>query len=102
MAPEGHYQATPVVVDGSADDWPLPPLRFSNAGYTLQYKITNDKKNLVLNAVQGERSGNGPRFSPGGMGGMRGGMGGRRYGSSGNNPGAKEEEYWYQFTPAIK
>ena len=47
MAPDGHYQETPVVADGSAGDWSLP-LRFSNESYTLQYNVTNDNKNIYI------------------------------------------------------
>lgn len=47
MAPDGTYQATPVVADGVADDW-KQPLRFSNADYTLQYAVSNDNKNLYV------------------------------------------------------
>lgn len=47
LAPEGHYQDTPVVADGSPDDWSLP-LRFSNENYTLQYNVTNDSKNIYI------------------------------------------------------
>ena len=47
LAPEGHYQQTPVTADGNPGDWSLP-LRFSNAGYTLQYNVTNDDKNLYI------------------------------------------------------
>jgi hypothetical protein len=47
MAPLGHYQTTPVVADGIADDWTLP-LRFANSTYTLQYNITNDNKNIYI------------------------------------------------------
>ncbi|HXB95371.1 MAG TPA: hypothetical protein VNU70_09440, partial [Puia sp.] len=47
LAPEGHYQETPVAVDGNPGDWSLP-LRFSNAGYTMQYNVTNDDKNLYI------------------------------------------------------
>ena len=47
LAPEGHYQSTPVVTDGSTDDWQMP-LRFSNSSYTLQYNVTNDDKNLYI------------------------------------------------------
>jgi hypothetical protein len=47
MAPEGHFQETPVVADGSAGDWTLP-LRFSNETYTLQYTVTNDNQNLYV------------------------------------------------------
>lgn len=47
LAPAGHYQDTPITVDGQPADWPLP-LRFSNASYTLQYNVTNDDKNLYV------------------------------------------------------
>lgn len=50
LAPVGHYQTTPVVADGIADDWTLP-LRFANATYTLQYSITNDNKNIYICAL---------------------------------------------------
>src|SRR5258708_2078855 len=47
LAPEGHYQTSPMVTDGKTDDWPMP-LRFSNASYTLQYNVTNDDKALYV------------------------------------------------------
>jgi hypothetical protein len=47
LAPEGHYQSTPIVADGIPGEWSLP-LRFSNAGYTLQYNVTYDSKNLYV------------------------------------------------------
>jgi hypothetical protein len=47
LAPEGHYQTSPMVTDGKTDDWPMP-LRFSNASYTLQYNVTNDDKDLYI------------------------------------------------------
>jgi len=47
LAPQGHYQTTPVVADGIPNDWSLP-LRFSNATYTFQYNITNDNKNIYV------------------------------------------------------
>jgi hypothetical protein len=47
LAPQGHYQTTPVVADGIPDDWSLP-LRFSNANYTFQYNVTNDNKNIYV------------------------------------------------------
>lgn len=47
LAPEGHYQTTPVVADGNPGDWSLP-LRFSNSSYTLQYNVTNDDKNMYI------------------------------------------------------
>lgn len=46
-APQGHYQATPIVADGQADDWPQP-LRFTNRGHTLSFTVTNDAKNLYV------------------------------------------------------
>ena len=47
MAPEGHYQDSNVVVDGSISDWRLP-LRFSNQQYSFQYSVTNDNKNIYV------------------------------------------------------
>ncbi|HET6254844.1 MAG TPA: hypothetical protein VFE32_12255 [Puia sp.] len=47
MAPQGHYQTTPIAADGLPDDWPLP-LRFANASYTLRYDITNDTRNIYV------------------------------------------------------
>jgi hypothetical protein len=47
ITPAGHYQSTPVVADGIPNDWTLP-LRFADAGYTLQYNVTNDKKNIYV------------------------------------------------------
>jgi hypothetical protein len=47
LAPAGHYQATPVIADGNANDWPLP-LRFANKDYSYNYNITNDKKNIYI------------------------------------------------------
>src|SRR5579871_4349104 len=47
LAPEGHYQDTPVVADGDPSDWKLP-LRFTNEGYTVQYNVTNDNNNLYI------------------------------------------------------
>jgi len=41
LAPEGHYQETPVIADGNTADWQVP-LRFSNEKYTFQYNVTND------------------------------------------------------------
>lgn len=46
-APQGHYQSTPVVADGQADDWPQP-LRFTNPRHTLSFNVTNDAKNLYI------------------------------------------------------
>src|SRR5258708_20056094 len=45
MAPDGHYQETPVMADGNTGDWSLP-LRFSNESYALQYNVTNDNRNI--------------------------------------------------------
>jgi hypothetical protein len=47
LAPVGHYQDSPIVADGNADDWGFP-LRFSNAEHTFQYSVTNDKKNIYI------------------------------------------------------
>jgi hypothetical protein len=47
LAPQGHYQDTPVTADGKTDDWHLP-LRFSNDKYTYQYNVTNDDKNIYI------------------------------------------------------
>ncbi len=47
LAPQGHYQSTPVVADGVPDEWALP-LRFSNAIYSFQYNVTNDGKNIYV------------------------------------------------------
>ncbi|HEX9510342.1 MAG TPA: hypothetical protein VF939_07655 [Puia sp.] len=47
MAPDGHYQETPVMADGNTGDWSLP-LRFSNESYALQYNVTNDNRNIYV------------------------------------------------------
>jgi len=47
LAPQGHYQDTPVVADGNTNDWSVP-LRFSNEKYTFQYNITNDSKFIYI------------------------------------------------------
>lgn len=47
LAPEDHYQNTPVVADGSTADWQIP-LRFSNEKYTLQYNVTSDRQFLYF------------------------------------------------------
>jgi hypothetical protein len=47
LAPEGHFQSTPIVTDGKTDDWPIP-LRFSNGSRTLQYNVTNDDNNIYI------------------------------------------------------
>lgn len=53
LAPEGHYQDSPVVADGNTDDWHLP-LRFSNQTYTLQYNVTNDDQNIYVCVSTGD------------------------------------------------
>jgi hypothetical protein len=55
LAPEGHYQKSPVTADGSATDWTLP-LRFSNSSFTLQYNVTNDDNNLYVCVSSGNES----------------------------------------------
>ncbi len=47
LAPQGHYQSSPVIADGNANDWQLP-LRFANKDYSYTYNITNDKKNIYI------------------------------------------------------
>ncbi len=47
LLPEGHFQTAPVIIDGSISDWGLP-LRFSNPGYTMQYSVTNDNRNIYV------------------------------------------------------
>jgi len=47
LMPEGHFQDTPVLVDGKINDWSLP-LRFSNPEYSMQYGVTNDDKNIYV------------------------------------------------------
>lgn len=47
LAPQGHYQDTPVTADGKTDDWHLP-LRFTNEKYTYQYNVTNDNKSVYI------------------------------------------------------
>jgi hypothetical protein len=47
LAPEGHYQQTPVTADGNPSEWTLP-LRFSNSAFTMQYNVTNDDKNIYI------------------------------------------------------
>ena len=41
------YQTTPVVADGSLNDWKYP-LPYSNKTYTFTYNITNDDKNIYF------------------------------------------------------
>jgi hypothetical protein len=55
LAPEGHYQSSPVVADGSPADWTLP-LRFSNSSFTMQYNVTNDDQNLYICVSSGTES----------------------------------------------
>ncbi len=47
LMPEGHFQDTPVIVDGRINDWGLP-LRFSNPEYSMQYAVTHDNKNFYV------------------------------------------------------
>lgn len=47
LAPVGHYQSDPVIIDGNINDWVLP-LRFSNPEYTMHYSVTNDDKNIYV------------------------------------------------------
>jgi hypothetical protein len=47
LAPVGHYQDTAVIADGNMNDWTLP-LRFSNPEYSMQYSVTNDRKNIYI------------------------------------------------------
>jgi len=47
LAPPGHYQDSPIIVDGNISDWGFP-LRFSNPEYNMQYEVSNDKKNLYV------------------------------------------------------
>jgi hypothetical protein len=55
LAPVGHYQDTPVIADGNADDWGLP-LRFSNAAHTYEYSVSNDKKNVYICVISTDES----------------------------------------------
>src|SRR5271156_1681862 len=54
LAPVGHYQDTKITADGNTDDWGLP-LRFSNAEHTVQYSVSNDKKNIYLCIVSDDQ-----------------------------------------------
>jgi hypothetical protein len=47
LAPQSHYQITPVVADGQMDDW-SKPLRFVNPQHTLSFNITTDNKNIYI------------------------------------------------------
>lgn len=63
--PEGHFQDSPVIVDGKINDWGLP-LRFSNPEYTMQYAVTNDDKNIYI-CVYSKYEGMQLRMLKGGM-----------------------------------
>jgi hypothetical protein len=47
LAPEGHYQDSPVTADGIPGEWKMP-LRFTNSAYTMQYNVTNDDQNIYV------------------------------------------------------
>jgi hypothetical protein len=47
LAPPGHFQDSPISIDGNINDWGLP-LRFSNPEYNMQYEFSNDKKNMYV------------------------------------------------------
>jgi hypothetical protein len=47
LAPEGHYQDSPVTPDGVPGEWKMP-LRFTNTAYTMQYNVTNDDQNIYV------------------------------------------------------
>lgn len=47
LAPPGHYQDSPVIVDGNISDWRVP-LRFSNPEYNMEYEVSNDNKNMYV------------------------------------------------------
>jgi hypothetical protein len=47
LMPEGHFQNSPVVIDGKINDWGLP-LRFSNPEYSMQYSVTNDDEKIYI------------------------------------------------------
>ena len=47
LAPEGHYQDSPVTADGVPSEWKMP-LRFTNTAYTMQYNVTNDDSNIYV------------------------------------------------------
>ena len=116
LAPEGHYQDSPVIADGSPTEWTLP-LRFSNAGFTMQYNVTNDGQNLYICVSSGDeptqlrilRSGMTLYFDPKGekskdisihfpiqKRGDPGGYRSRGNGSGGYNPGAHMQELLLQ------
>ena len=47
LAPPGHFQDSPIIVDGNISDWGFP-LRFSNPEYNMQYEVSNDKRNMYV------------------------------------------------------
>jgi hypothetical protein len=47
LAPPGHYQESPIIVDGNISDWGFP-LRFSNPEYNMEYEVSNDKRNIYV------------------------------------------------------
>jgi hypothetical protein len=47
LAPPGHYQESPIIVDGNISDWGFP-LRFSNPEYNMEYEVRNDNKNMYV------------------------------------------------------
>jgi hypothetical protein len=47
LAPPGHYQDSPIVVDGNMNDWNFP-LRFSNPEYNMEYEVSNDNRNMYI------------------------------------------------------
>ncbi len=49
----GAWQATPIVVDGKRNDWPIP-YPFDNSKAQVTYAITNDKDNLYISLETGD------------------------------------------------
>ena len=47
LSPPGHFQDSPIIVDGNISDWGFP-LRFSNPEYNMEYEVRNDKKNMYV------------------------------------------------------
>jgi hypothetical protein len=47
LAPPGHYQDSPIIVDGNISDWGFP-LRFSNPEYNMEYEVSNDRNNMYV------------------------------------------------------
>jgi hypothetical protein len=47
LSPPGHYQDSPIDIDGNISDWGFP-LRFSNPEYNMEYEVSNDKKNMYI------------------------------------------------------